>query len=382
MAQHIRNLNIKTFRGIKNLELDNLSDINILVGANNCGKTSVLEATMMLSKPDDFYNVVSVARLREAYRIGFRMNSSFFDSFLNLFNKLNDELLISVSGKINNQNVSSIVKGRIEKVLIDLGEIMKQSPNFKKKNNDERIVENEENDERIVESEEIDNFSGEMQFISGENNLISDSNVIPISINKYERFMRMERKTPFINMNFISTIDHIVKNTFSEIIRKKEFKNDVIDVLKLFDKNIADLKIIQDEQGRVNQIIDNTLLNYMPLSTYGDGIKKVLALANGIAEAKNGVLLVDEIETSIHSSVLKSVFSWLISACKEFNVQLFLTTHSIETVDAMLNCNKSFINDDLIRVITLVKKENQTVARILTGEKALQVRDDYDMELR
>ena len=41
----------------------------------------------------------------------------------------------------------------------------------------------------------------------------------------------------------------------------------------------------------------------MPLSTYGDGIKKVIALAGRIADAQNGILLIDEIETSIHTSL-------------------------------------------------------------------------------
>lgn len=366
MARHISRLHIETFRGINNLELNDLGDVNILVGANNCGKTSVLEAAMLLSRPDDFANVVSVARLREIFRIGTRMNASFFDSFLYLFNRLHDELYISVYGDVNNQKVSSKVIGRLEKVLVDIDEVMKNS----------MIMKDRINEERISESEEIDSFIGEIQFEKG------GFNYKPINFSKYERFMRTDRTTSFLNMIFISTIDHIVKNTFREIIRNKELKNNVVEILQLFDCNITDLRIIQDEDGRISQVIDNILLNYMPLSTYGDGIKKIISLANGIAEARNGVLLVDEIETSIHSSALKKVFSWLLNVCKEFNVQLFLTTHSLETVDSILSCNLSLIDEDLVRVITLVKKENQTVARILTGEKALQVRDDYDMELR
>lgn len=35
---------IKQYRGLINLELKNLNKINIFVGPNNCGKTSILEA--------------------------------------------------------------------------------------------------------------------------------------------------------------------------------------------------------------------------------------------------------------------------------------------------------------------------------------------------
>ena len=99
MTRHISNLNIETFRGIKGLELKDLGDVNILVGANNCGKTSVLEATMLLGAPDSFPNILSCSRLREANRLNTRFTNSFFDSFLLLFNRLSDELEIGVSGK-------------------------------------------------------------------------------------------------------------------------------------------------------------------------------------------------------------------------------------------------------------------------------------------
>ena len=40
----IENIHIKTFRGLNNLKLEDLAQINILTGKNNSGKTSVLEA--------------------------------------------------------------------------------------------------------------------------------------------------------------------------------------------------------------------------------------------------------------------------------------------------------------------------------------------------
>lgn len=372
MARHLSYLNIDTFRGIMDLELKDLGDVNILVGANNSGKTSVLEAIMLLGAPDDFSNILGISRLREGNRISPRFGISFYDSFIYLFNRLSEEMLINVSCEIDDQKVFLRLEGRIEKVLVDLNEVMRNS----------FVARNKNSDEPLNDSEEIDSFIGEIQFGKGKLQLDLSSNTIPVNFNKYDRSMRMERKVPFLKVPFISTIDHIVKNNFREIVRNKKLNSSVVEVLNLFDPCISDLRIIQEEDGRINQVIDNVILDYMPLSTYGDGIKKIIALANGIAEAKNGVLLVDEIETSIHASVLKKVFSWLINACKEFNVQMFLTTHSLETVDAIINCDESFIGEDLIRVITLVKKENQTIARVLTGEKALQVRDDYDMELR
>jgi AAA15 family ATPase/GTPase len=54
MAIHIKELNIGSYRGIKDLILEDLSDVNIILGDNNCGKTSVLELITSLNSPMDF----------------------------------------------------------------------------------------------------------------------------------------------------------------------------------------------------------------------------------------------------------------------------------------------------------------------------------------
>ena len=40
----IRNLKLEKYRGFDSYELTELSRVNLLVGKNNCGKTSILEA--------------------------------------------------------------------------------------------------------------------------------------------------------------------------------------------------------------------------------------------------------------------------------------------------------------------------------------------------
>jgi AAA15 family ATPase/GTPase len=44
---------IHQFRGIRDLELKDLGRVNLLVGINNSGKTSVLEALQIYSNPLD-----------------------------------------------------------------------------------------------------------------------------------------------------------------------------------------------------------------------------------------------------------------------------------------------------------------------------------------
>lgn len=49
----LRDLRIKNFRGFRQFSMSGLGRVNLLVGTNNCGKTSVLEAIHIFSTPGD-----------------------------------------------------------------------------------------------------------------------------------------------------------------------------------------------------------------------------------------------------------------------------------------------------------------------------------------
>lgn len=65
----------------------------------------------------------------------------------------------------------------------------------------------------------------------------------------------------------------------------------------------------------------------------GDAVRKIVYLLLSIHEAQHGILLIDEIENSINYTNMQIVWEMLLSASKEFNVQLFITTHSYEMLE-------------------------------------------------
>ena len=91
MAIHIKNLKIDTYRGIKNLQLNNFKDINIFTGDNNTGKTSILEVLNSLKNP------LATSSWKIALRIpenSFLSNQlSLFESFKLLFNIENPKVI-------------------------------------------------------------------------------------------------------------------------------------------------------------------------------------------------------------------------------------------------------------------------------------------------
>jgi AAA15 family ATPase/GTPase len=119
---------------------------------------------------------------------------------------------------------------------------------------------------------------------------------------------------------------------------------------------------------------------FLPLSSFGDGIRRVLSLALAVPRAKRGILLVDEIETGLHVSMLSTVYGWLWRACFQHDVQLFATTHSLEALDAMLDADTTD-DEDTVAFQFLGDSDHPSVRRF--GEHQLKrLRRERGLDIR
>lgn len=350
MVRHISKLNVKAFRGIKNLCLDDLSLINILVGSNNCGKTSLLEAIKIMENPEDLGSILRVASGRRTMN-----NDNFLRVANSIFQDTGEEFCIDIQADINNVNFELRVVAENKSIL--------------------NIGTGEDDGTDVIES---NNRGLEGRLLVLENGKkINKKNTF--SIYNYSTVKIDESKKNFksiyvhSNVNYYTSCvkfikDNIVNNTFK--------KDTLIQMIRIFDTSINDISIIDSEI----YLHDNEN-NSKPLFSYGNGTQKAVLLAAVMAQCEDGVMLIDEIDNAIHKTALKDIFQNFISACKEMNIQTFITTHSIEALDIMLEVNEN-MSSDSIRVITLKKDVQNTVARVLTGAEAINVRDEYNLELR
>lgn len=91
---------------------------------------------------------------------------------------------------------------------------------------------------------------------------------------------------------------------------------------------------------------------------------------------QNGVILVDEIDNAIHVSAFEEVFRWFAETCLKYNVQAFITTHSVEAIDAIVKTALQFSDDlDPIRVYTMRKscKRILLLLRLVLAEKPIRL---------
>ena len=369
MAIHFSKVFIDQFRGIHGLRMEPLNHINIIAGDNNSGKTSVLESLLILRNPLSLSNLLLVASERDSTKT---MNwVDFYDGFLSLFPHEDGQMMISLTVIHMEEEISVMIRGREKTVMVDTRD--RKNSMYKK------LQPFDDGASPLVEARA---FEGKLSLT-----VDGSFSSVPLDFHEFSRITGMEKLKDMIRIHYLSPIDHMVNSTFDEIIRNDKYKALCINILKIFDQDIEDLFLLRHPNGlKAVEYIRHNRLGSMPLTTFGDGIKKVLSLANGIAKASGGILLIDELETSIHAKYYYDIFKFLELAAIEFDVQIFLTTHSIEAIDGLLSTQGYHEQNDQdhISVITFKKDQEtqRTLSRVMTGREVMLDRENFGFEVR
>lgn len=331
MTNHIKDISIQSFKGIKDLKLEDLKSINILVGDNNSKKTTVLEAIELFERPYDFISHIKRTSRRSNIK-NIRYNK-IKEMFYNC--DLENEININLNMKEKLNTLS--IKGKEEQlVYID-------------SDNEYKISDFD----RTILRYEFNNKSKE--FIMNDNQ---------------ESFIRPKKQLKLLNIGYMMPVDTYINDSSIEVIDRviqKGEKKRLIDILKIFDKDIVDINFTSD---REIYITTNDKIS-MSMSSFGDGFKKAIILISKVIEAENGILLVDEIETGIHKDIISDIFKEIINNSKLYNTQVIATTHSLEAIGALLN--KFNDNLDDIAVYRLEEFKDQIYSRRFSGNKAYEI---------
>ena len=367
---------VQQFRGVRNIELSQLGRINILVGRNNCGKTSVLEALATYARPLRPSEWFDVVRRREISN----SRSVLIEGLSWLFP--HDELFgTNPIPSVRETRVSGQGSCPIREVVARFTEIegLFEDVEPDKLNTDEEAFTTSvlrkgarlelrakvEDGQRPLFGTTINDYHFSTD--------IWETGRGPVPQNASSSSIKMETITPFSHRIRNADIEAISESVFSDV------KQAVIDLLHYFDPDIVDLEILKKQRGEAIVYVDHRRLGLTPLSTFGDGMRRALIMGATLATVSGGILLVDEIESAIHVEALKSTFMWLHNACRDMNVQLFTTTHSLEAIDALIASVQA--PDDLV-MYRLERNNGEAQVKRFSHETLSVVREELGLEIR
>lgn len=130
--------------------------------------------------------------------------------------------------------------------------------------------------------------------------------------------------------------------------------------------------------GFILQFFDDN--QRIPIGSMGDGIWRILGLALAIVNAKDGVLLIDEIDTGLHFTAMSDMWKMLWETAKRLNVQIFATTHSNDCWTSLADiANAEHPSED---GITIHRIEKGKTTSIVFTERQIAIAAENDIEVR
>lgn len=363
MTLPLERFTIHAFRGLRELTLDKLARVNILVGDNNSGKTSVLEAIYVYGHPFDTQALMYISRVREG--LGRRLS---LERVRWLFPK--DSLAPSTEGRVWFDGVQRGAHQRCEISMRDVIGVPSQKTEqlslFSTPFENESIG-SAENKPREQAGIELMMTAG---YVKGSTKVRQDT--IWENARVYPKPMAQE-----LSVVFAESYGHKTFGVYVELFKvayELELVGDLVALLQQYDADVLDLSV-QSEDGFPSLYIKHAVTGLTPIMAFGDGMRCVLYMAMRIIMAKGGICLLDEFDNAMHPSVLAASAGWLVGAANKLDVQLFLTTHNLEALDAILaKCDV----DDLAAYHL---GGNSAVKRI-SGEMLHRLRFDRGLDVR
>ncbi len=341
--KHLSYFKVENFKRFDSLEVNDIGQFNLIVGDNNVGKTTLLEAllfdedytTLLINLGFALYTKSMIRRQEKNY--------NYLDFFVQ-----NNLIPIKFTYNYNNslpQSFSFIKKLFADIEPEDLHELQKY------------LV--------IGPNVTYDGFNFAIEFDYGKRK--------EYGFTSYLSYIFDDKNVPYLSFNL--TYEEWNEIFFSRLSISTQNLDNFVKDLKEFIPNLSSIELNQAliPQKTIIAIREHGK-NLIPLAQYGDGTVKLFRYLLKLESLQGSRLMIDEIDAGIHYSRLKDFLKKVIQTAKNKNVQIFATTHSKECLGYFTEALQELNLEDEGRIIRLADTKS--------GIKAYSMRfDEFDNAL-
>jgi hypothetical protein len=356
---------VEGYRAIRQLRLPQLERVNLFVGLNNAGKTSLLEAVQLYSSRTPRTVLAGILRERSGLRPRFSSTrdrevtpeqvSAAVDSVRALFYG-------TFSGKVGDTILLGPVDEGTKLLTISLPWV------------------------GAAQADTSDPLEMEL-FLGAESPLIEiqrDSETVVLSLDWFLRRIGVMLTGTRSSTVYIPAhgLDATRVSDLWDQVAAAGFAEHVEEVLRTVLPELERIYLLAEpaSSGRSVALQLRGTSRPVPLSSMGDGTTRVFALALSCVRARRGTLLVDEVENGLHHSVQREVWSAIFELAEKLDVQVFATTHSWDAVVGFqAAANESPARGILYR---LDRSPDGAVRAVRYTEEEVAIAADQQIEVR
>jgi predicted ATPase len=268
----ITNLHLENFRGFSDLKLSGFKRVNLIVGKNNAGKTSLLEGIVIGTSP---------RRLGEM-----------------------PVLLRASMGNVHQRYFRWLIRDREG---VDTGKLQLEGP----QSNCSVLL------KKSVRGEHILPPNGWTQVFAGGGTIIFAP-------------QHMDTVRCWVVSVQQRSLDLMVK-LYAQAVKRKGGEERIEKLMQSVDERVKKIRIEPADDGN-HIVVDLGLSEMLPLSQAGQGLYRLIAIFAELIGEQPAICIIDELENGIHHSLLEQVWTGLAAVAEEMGIQIFVTTHSLECI--------------------------------------------------
>jgi energy-coupling factor transporter ATP-binding protein EcfA2 len=276
----IKEISITNFRGIREGKLSDLTQVNILVGRNNTGKSTVLEALTLMGQ---------IA----AHKAGMR---SFTEDALG---RQMPEHLYDRRVARGSRNPKELHFGFKESNKIEIAMLFLDGTTLQLKT--------------CLASMLTSHLAGSLDLAASD----------------HKALMWLSRAV-LVDAFLAREFDKVEQHLWPEILADRSDRELNEAVADTYDTQIEDLSFVPFNGSY--KLVFKTRLRAIPVDSVGDGMRHALAVLSVAVVAKDSALMVEELETHQHPESLQKLLLALFKMAKRNSIQLFMSTHSLELI--------------------------------------------------
>jgi len=321
----LRDLTIQNYRCFKDFNIDELARVNLIVGQNNSGKTTFLEAIYLLVNEGNIQFLLDVLKSR-------------------------GELTVEPSRQRNGEVVSQ----RHYQILhIFYGHQI---------NNFDGAIHIRSTKEHPLSLKIQPNPIAQQLALPGFEDLVTSGDlfgVLVVSYGEYtpiripirtdgtigdSRYLRLGNTSKLVfpigssnQNNFLTTTN----KRFAELsvlwdrITLTPKEQSVVEALQILEPDVERISFTSRQTSNSGILLKlRGQPHPVPLGSMGDGMRRILSIAMAAVSSENGFLWVDEIDTGLYYQTQTDMWRLIFETAQRLNVQVFATTHSWDCIAA------------------------------------------------
>ena len=360
----LKSLEIRGYRGFSSYRMSDLARVNLVVGKNNCGKTSILEAIEVLVTGGDPLVISRLDRRRQEVGSQFRPR-------------------IPVSATMD---LSHVFHGH----SFDVGSSfhLRSSDGARSVTVEVLAIEEADEEFHLQNSEQEEDSAPAFAFVLKiDSSALKEPITLPmledgaVVFNRHRAALRDRFSGLPTRFLTVDSFDPAKMGESWNTALANSLEGEIVDDMKILVPSLNSIHFLTGSPFGRGILLDFANgARRMPISTFGDGLRRLLALRLSFVGTANGFLLADEIDTGLHWTVMEEMWRFVVEVARKNNVQVFATTHSYDCIRGLASLIRSRADlADEVCIQKVVPSLDRAVC--LKGEQ-VKVAIEQDIEVR